>query len=146
MSACPKRGSEEWAMIDEGVQVVTREMFGKRKMAKFSGCYYCGLPQAVCERWEEDEEDGGRFREVIGGGCQYGGVLVRMYVGLRAKYGDEATRVVEEMKAREGNVEGESGYGWYGGLIKWGGIQAMRMCRVCVYLGRLEEEEERVDM
>ena len=136
--ACPKRGSEEWMMVDEGIQTMTRELFGKRRMARFSGCFYCGLPQGLCDRWEEDG-DGGRFREARGRGCQYKGVLVRMYVGLRARHGDEAARVVEEMKVQDGQGERESGMAWFGGLIKWAGIQASRICRVCVYLAALEE-------
>ena len=65
--------------------------------------------------------------------------MVRMYVGLRARYGDEATRVVEEMKVQDGQGGRESGMAWFGGLIKWAGIQASRICRVCVYLAALEE-------
>lgn len=131
-------------MVDEGIRVVTRELFGKRRMEKFSGCFHCGLPQALCERWEE-AEDGGRFRLARGRGCQYEGVLVKMYVGLRARYEDEATQVVEEMKTRDGNDEAGSVYTWLGGLIKWGEVQASRICRVCICLGRLEEDRERVD-
>jgi hypothetical protein len=141
MRACPKRGSEEWSMVDEGIRVATKELFGKRQMARFSGCFHCGLPQSLCDRWEEDG-DGGRFKEVRGRSCQYKGVLVGMYVGLRARYGDEATRVVEEMKMQGGHGGGERGYAWFGGLIRWAGLQASRMCQVCARLGALENAED----
>jgi hypothetical protein len=141
IQACPKRGSEEWSMVDEGIRVTTKELFGKRQMARFSGCFHCGLPQSLCDRWEEDG-DGGRFKEVRGRSCQYKGVLVGMYVGLRARYGDEATRVVEEMKMQGGHGGGERGYAWFGGLIRWAGLQASRMCQVCARLGALENAED----
>jgi superfamily II DNA helicase RecQ len=62
MSECPNRRTAEWRMVDEGIRVVTRELFGKRQMERFSGCFHCGLPQALCERWEEAEDGDGSER------------------------------------------------------------------------------------
>jgi hypothetical protein len=88
-----------------------------------------------------DDDDGGRFRQVRGVRCQYEGTLVSMYVGLMMGYTEEATKVVEEMmgKDRFDGQDRKRWYRWFGRLIMWGGIQASQMCRVCLYLGQLEE-------
>ncbi|KAM7210420.1 hypothetical protein V8F06_014193 [Rhypophila decipiens] len=96
---------------------------------------------ALCIRWKEEEGDGGRFRQVPGGRCQYQGLLIPILVGSMVKYGEQAMRVVEEMMKKDGvdRRERVGWYKWFGKLISWGGIQANQMCRVCVYLGRLEK-------
>ena len=140
MEGCPRRGGEEWAGLDEAVRTVTKEMFGLKRMEDFAGCFFCGVPQALCGRWVADDGDGRRFRQVKGGRCQYKGTLVKMYLGLMMGYRAEATEVMEAMM-REDGVDGEDTSRWYvwlGRMIEWGGIQASKMCRVCVYLGRLE--------
>ncbi|KAM7210561.1 hypothetical protein V8F06_014061 [Rhypophila decipiens] len=110
-------------------------------MDRFSSCFSCGVPQALCNQWKEEEGDGGRFQQVLGGRCQYQGLLILILVGSMVKYGEQAMRVVEEMMDKEG-VDGRERVGWYkwfAKVISWGGIQASQVCRVCVYLGRLEK-------
>lgn len=41
---------ESWATIGLGIRVLKEEMFGKRRLERFSGSFYCGLPQAICQR------------------------------------------------------------------------------------------------
>jgi superfamily II DNA or RNA helicase len=50
------------------------------KFDNWSGCFWCGVPQVICNRWEDDGK--GRHRRVRGGGCQYTGTLVAGVVGL----------------------------------------------------------------
>ncbi|KAK7177507.1 DNA helicase [Paraphaeosphaeria sporulosa] len=50
------------------------------KFALYSGCYWCGVPQAMCGRWEDNGQ--GRYRQVEGGVCQYQGVLVGGLIGM----------------------------------------------------------------
>ncbi len=50
ISECLKRGTVEWIIVDKGIQVVTRELFRKRQIEKFLGCFYCRLLQVLCEQ------------------------------------------------------------------------------------------------
>ncbi|KAL8686415.1 MAG: hypothetical protein Q9218_007122 [Villophora microphyllina] len=44
------------------------------RFARFSGCFECGLPQAVCDRWtRQGQRDFVRVRDTI---CQYAGLLI----------------------------------------------------------------------
>lgn len=40
----------------------------------YSICTFCMMAQ-VCTRWAETREGSNRFRMVVGGGCQYDGVV-----------------------------------------------------------------------
>lgn len=69
--ACPRDDSPVWVRIEEGRQEVEEAMFFQRRLAPFSGCFHCGLPQANCARWEAETGDEGTFRLASGGVCQY---------------------------------------------------------------------------
>lgn len=61
------------------VQSMTEEMQGKRRFAKFSCCFDCGVPQAIYQKWKQKEEQEW-FEKVAGVECQYKGVLIRVVV------------------------------------------------------------------
>jgi RecQ family ATP-dependent DNA helicase len=57
----------------------------KIRFEEYSGCFWCGVPQEVCNRWEDNGR--GRYQRVEGRDCQYRGVLVGGLLGL--VYGGE---------------------------------------------------------
>ncbi|KAF2742023.1 P-loop containing nucleoside triphosphate hydrolase protein [Sporormia fimetaria CBS 119925] len=71
---------QESRAIQEEIQRVEREM----KFERFSGCFWCGVPQEVCNRWEPSEN--GRYQRVRGQECQYTGVLIAAVVGISLSY------------------------------------------------------------
>ena len=81
--------SEEWVKIESKIETVSGELFRKKRMERFSGCFYCGVPQALCGRWREEGVNGRRFKQIRGADCQYKGVLVRILVGS-IEYNQEA--------------------------------------------------------
>lgn len=52
-------------------------------MKKFGGCGWCLVAQAWCDRWERVEDGGEMYAERKRKGCQFGEVVMSMYVGLR---------------------------------------------------------------
>jgi superfamily II DNA helicase RecQ len=136
---CPEQESEVWEDIRDGVALMEQELFTKRQMEKFAGCFDCGMPQAMCGRWVVVDDDGGRFERVGQGRCQYEGLLIRLYVGFMVCYGGDGLGLVEKV-AREEGFSGEPGqwYKWFGKRIIWGGIESSRLCRICYRLGQLE--------
>jgi superfamily II DNA helicase RecQ/uncharacterized C2H2 Zn-finger protein len=64
-----RRAKEMVKMVEETIE-----------FERFSGCFWCGVPQAICNRWEDDGR--GRYQRVGNGNCQYEGVLVAGVVGL----------------------------------------------------------------
>jgi hypothetical protein len=68
----------------------------KIQFEAYSGCFWCGVPQEVCNRWEDNGL--GRYQRAEGRDCQYKGVLVGGLFGL--VYGSKngvAERWVERM-------------------------------------------------
>ena len=77
----------------------------KIRFDDFSGCFWCGVPQEICNRWEDNSR--GRHQRVQGEDCQYKGVLVGGLVGL--VYGSEqevVTRWCDRLHDR--GVEGDA--------------------------------------
>jgi hypothetical protein len=92
--------------------------------------YWCGVPQEVCNRWEDNGH--GRYQRAEGRDCQYKGVLVGGLCGLvRGSKNGVAERWVERLV--EQGVDADS----IEGLVKHlGRKQALE----CVESNRLVEE------
>jgi len=143
LDRCPKKGTSVWTFVLDGIQSTEREMFAKKRFANFSACFICGMPQAICQQWVADDEDGRTFRKVEGKSCQYKGVLVGMYVGLRTVLIETDWDDIPVMMAQEGiaSQNMDAIYEWLGMMIEWGGIQASRMAKV-VYMMSKEIDEQ----
>ena len=55
--------------IDETVRKVDDNRFKRQIMALYNGCWFCGLPQDICNRWEKGDHG---FVHRSRGRCQYG--------------------------------------------------------------------------
>jgi superfamily II DNA helicase RecQ len=101
------------------------------KYERFSSCYYCGVPQAICERWVQKEEQGW-WDKVVDGSCQYKGVLIRVVATLLAEGEDWVTNEMYEWIRGLGVEVEERGavHKWLGERVEWGGIEATRMVQV----------------
>jgi hypothetical protein len=132
MRDCPGVSEAEWEEVLGGIEVIKKEVWGKRRLERFSGCFNCGVPQELCDRWISNADDGGRFAQAAGRRCQYGGVIVRVMVGIWTRHREEASRVMGEMMERDGVDKGdmEARYKWFGRRIKWGGMEANKLCYV----------------
>ena len=84
--ACPRQGGETWRAVKGNREFMIGGIFTKRRFSKHAGCYWCGLPQEVCDRWEAMDDDGGRFRLVRGKRCQYEGVMTKVCAGAYTSY------------------------------------------------------------
>ncbi|KJZ71409.1 hypothetical protein HIM_09197 [Hirsutella minnesotensis 3608] len=117
MDACPMRDGPTWMATKSNTGFIEEGLFAKRRLADLSGCFWCGIPQSICERWEASDEDRGRFRIVGGGKCQYAGVLVKMFGGAYSKDVSAAKDTMEEMMAEDGlELEDEDRwFKWLGG-------------------------------
>ena len=63
-------------MIEENIQ-----------FENYSGCFWCGVPQEICNRWEENGRGG--YKRIEGGDCQYSGALIGGVVGIVFGYKDQ---------------------------------------------------------
>jgi hypothetical protein len=107
-----------------------KEIKGKRLFEKFGCCTWCGVPQAICEKWKQ-KEDVGWWEEVKGGHCQYEGVLVAAIITMLigGEEGDEA--VFRLFAEHDVDIEDQTSVcRWFGRRVEWGGIEATRMVQV----------------
>ncbi|KAK6218092.1 hypothetical protein QIS74_02556 [Colletotrichum tabaci] len=145
---CPGQGEKAWQQTEQYRQQIEEAMFGKRRLADFSGCFHCGLPQEWCRRWKASGEDGGRFTMTEGALCQYKGVLVEMFAAATIQAGPEAyEETVKVMRKADGLDEWaaseEEVYEWFGRQIEWGGVQASKLCQLTSQLWQKTEEKKR---
>ena len=92
-----------WRAASQPAKEMIRRIEEKMRFDDYSGCFWCGVPQAICGRWEDNGRGG--YRRAEGGNCQYSGVLVGGLMGL--VYRNEG-KVAERWCARlvEQGVEG----------------------------------------
>ena len=76
MEECPNQGGDKWNQVQYMRDQVKKEVFGKRRLERYSGCFYCGVPQALCSQWTANRNDGGWFTIVKGGVYQYKETIV----------------------------------------------------------------------
>ncbi|KAF4474120.1 Bloom syndrome protein-like protein [Colletotrichum fructicola Nara gc5] len=132
---CPGRGEQAWGWTAQYRRQMEEAMFDGRMMENFSSCFHCGLPQGWCQRWEPLGEDGGRFREVEGGSCQYQGLMVTMFavatIGVGSRVYEETVRAMRRADGLEEWASSEKEvYEWLGQMIQWGGVQSSKLCRL----------------
>jgi RecQ family ATP-dependent DNA helicase len=64
------------------------------KFESYSGCFWCGVPQEICNRWERNSY--GRYQRAKDRDCQYRGVLTGGLMGIALGW----TEVGERWRAR----------------------------------------------
>jgi superfamily II DNA helicase RecQ len=69
-----------WRIESQQAKEMIKEVEEKIRFDEYSGCFWCGVPQEVCNRW--DDNGRGRYQRAEGRDCQYRGVLVGGLFGL----------------------------------------------------------------
>lgn len=130
------------AKVRTGLEIIQ----GLIRWERFSCCFECGVPQAICEGFESTADGGWKKRS--DGSCQYRGVLFASIASIWAKWEDEFTHWVQRRMADEGvrwrkELEFEEVVRWFGKKIQWGGVESNKMCWVfwefLEYIARLED-------
>ncbi|KAK4117986.1 hypothetical protein N657DRAFT_638369, partial [Parathielavia appendiculata] len=83
----------------------------------YSCCFDCGIPQAMCRRFEPMGPAGG-FRRVEGQTCQYGGVLMRTVISIWGAGGVSGSKRLYEWMRMQGTGVDEDDID---GRIRWMG-------------------------
>jgi superfamily II DNA helicase RecQ len=60
----------------------------QNKLALYSGCFYCGVPQKFCSRWVARDADAGSYDQVTDGVCTYDDVLFNVLGTVLACVGE----------------------------------------------------------
>lgn len=130
---CPLEAQGEGVLREmKGYVERVRGWMGKNgSFAMFCGCWGCGLPYRFCNRWQEIDGDGGRFRPVAGEKCRYPDIMAGvMGAGL-----SRARDIMECIFRQLGKIDEGKGIGvdemlQIGGRKRkdWGGMETNEMC------------------
>ena len=66
----------ESTRVKEQIKVIGEKI----KFEDWSGCFWCGVPQEICHRWESNSS--GWYQRSKDGDCQYKGVLIGSLIGI----------------------------------------------------------------
>jgi len=120
---------KQWMEMAKGMRP------GNGKAGKFepySCCFTCYVPQAICQGWENQEEQGGKWRR-NSKQCQFKDIIIPVVVCMLLCEEVEWAREDFEKWAREGGIEvtrEEDVFRWLGQKIIWGGIEVSRLVQV----------------
>lgn len=120
---CPLQQSANGAAaIRQAKEMVLEEIWKKKKLERFGGCFGCGIPQKICDRWESQEGDGGSFEMNLQRRCQFEGLLAE-FIGIAMVFGP---KWVEKYSKR---VVKEKIWQWLGQrVVRWHGLETNQMC------------------
>lgn len=107
-------------------------MSGAKGAQKFGGCFWCLVPQGLCERWESVGDKGG-FRQRAGGSCQYADTLFQVFVVLWMFDEPKARGWLEEWMVENDIRTKEKAQVWLGERVVWGDVEGNRLCDLVVY-------------
>jgi len=139
---CEQAEAKEISKLSHSMQKTIQD---KKLFAPFSCCMWCGVPQAICEHWQQKEEQGW-WEAVKGGECQYADVLVPTLTTLMIMGADGDEVVFQEMKDEGIDIQDEVAVcRWLGQQVKWGGIEATKMVKVFHFLARLYRKSVMID-
>lgn len=96
----------------------------------YAVCYECGVPQAICDRFEANGNGGWKWRRHAI--CQYPGVIVGAINSMMTANINRCADAVWEWMRLDG-VDDEDGaqiFRWMGQRIRWGGMEAALIDKV----------------
>jgi superfamily II DNA helicase RecQ len=133
---CMQDGAYE---IKEQSRVMSRGLSYKG-FSDFACCHQCGIPQAICNRWEQKEERGW-WEEKVERTCQYKEVLIEAVVTMMAEGEDWAIEEILDWMKSEGIkvYDQRAVYRWFRQRVEWGGIEVSRLVQVFCRLVELHE-------
>ena len=79
LEECQQDGAED---VRVALQLMVDEMTdkNKRRFERFSCCFYCYVPQAICQHWEQKEQ--GWWKEVDSVDCQFKGIVMAGFISM----------------------------------------------------------------
>lgn len=128
---CPHKAEAISIRVQKDVEMLTKSIFGQKKVEPFAGCYHCGWPQELCPSWASSKDDGGHFKQIPGVDCDKNGMLIQTIAGFVKRRKDRWNEMKEAVyKEVEGVTGKEVFIEWAGRKCRIGRLQTMYLCRM----------------
>jgi superfamily II DNA helicase RecQ len=100
----------------------------------FGCCLGCFVPQELCDGWEENGEEGG-WKRVMGGKCQYRGIIISTIAWVWMQLPDESMELCSQLGLSGGGdlpIEERMEYvwRWMGKRVRWARVEMLQICLV----------------
>ena len=104
---------------------------------EYSCCFYCYVPQAICQHWVAKTE-GRRWEEDAAKTCKFSDGMVPAFWSIVVKGQDSIANWLREWGAKEGyDVDNDAEFlQWLGLKVEWGGIEGNRLIQAFVHMAR----------
>lgn len=118
ITECPQSAAE---IINPHVDQMVRTMKDERKYAPYSCCFPCGVPQAICQRFEPHPQGG--WRQIAGIKCQFPGVVIPTVISIMHLDPGGCSEPVYQWMEADGvdRDQDDQVYAWFGQKVRWGG-------------------------
>lgn len=131
--SCPLEANDKGVFegIERGVKQIQEWMGRKGSFERYCGCWECGLPYRICNRWEDLYGDGGKFRWIAGEQCQYPDMMAKVIGAGLSRARDVLEYIFRQIgKTEEGKEVGVDDLLRIGGRRRkdWGGMETNEMC------------------
>ena len=130
---CPleAKSKDMFKGIERNVERVEEWMGQKGSFARYCGCWECGLPYRICNRWQDIYGDGGKFQQIAGGKCQYPDIMAKVIGAGLSRARDVLEYIFRQIgKVEEGKEVRIEELLRIGGRRRkdWGGMETNEMC------------------
>jgi superfamily II DNA helicase RecQ len=101
------------------------------KFAPYSCCYGCFAPQAMCQKWQRQEEGRGRFKSTSRV-CQFDDIIMPVVVCMFREGSSDAEKLFRDWVEQSGvdASNEEQVLRWFGQKVMWGGVEGSKLCQV----------------
>ena len=125
-------------LAEEEAREVRTELFTKKRLQRYSGCFLCGFPQEICDRWVV-RGVGSKARYVQSESiCSYEGLFEEVLGWARVVRRPELQFIIGSLGGQV--KEGEELYRWLGTKVRWARTETNNGCLVLVTLIRFIEQ------
>jgi hypothetical protein len=123
---CQQDGAND---VREALQMMVDDMTdrNKKRFENFSGCFWCHVPQAICQHWTQNEQ--GRWKRVDGADCQFKGIVMPAFISMLHVQEKWLMGVLREEMGRDQHEWSDdiAVYKWLGKKMEWGGIEGSKL-------------------
>jgi hypothetical protein len=124
---CPRE--EAW-----GIEETSRRLQERIRFENYTGCSWCGIPQAICRRWVLKHQSSNRYRRVDQE-CHFQrnfvvAVIVAVIWNGPPTWMEIITRWIGEVGGKVEVRNENQMLSWWGQKIMWGGMEASQLVRM----------------
>ena len=115
------------------------------KFAPYSCCYGCFVPQAMCQKWQRQEGERGRWK-FTSKPCQFSDIIMPVVVCMFREGSSEAGQLYSGWVAECGvdEKDEEDVLRWFGQKVIWGGVEGSKLCQVFWEFSNIIQREKGV--